>query len=108
MTQSSYVENRMTIDIIDYLGKHQGGILTLISLGYEGDYYEATFFYTNDVLALTPEEKLEEKLDSIIENWSGYDQLMIDIMKKVIPYNEIVNIVNDFEPEKWGLYLNKS
>jgi hypothetical protein len=107
MTQSN-TNNRMTIDIIDYLGKHQNGILTLISIGYEEEYYEATFYYTEDTLALTPDEKLEEKLGCVIEDWDGYNQLMFDIVRKVVPYNEMINIVNDFEPEKWGLFLDKN
>lgn len=106
MTQSN-IDNKMTIDIIDYLGKHENGILTLISIGYEEEYYEATFYYTEDTLALTPDEKLEEKLGYVIEDWFGYNQLMFDILNKVVPYKEIINIANDFEPEKWGLYLDE-
>lgn len=106
MTQSHTDE--MKIDIIDYLGKHEDGILTLISLGYKDTYYEATFFYTTDMLALTPDEKLEEELGCVIEEWSGYNELMFNIINKVVPYNEMINIVNDFEPEKWGLFLDKN
>lgn len=105
MTQSN-TNNRMTIDIIDYLGKHEGGILTLISIGYEGEYYEATFYYTKEMLALTPDEKLEEKLGCVIEDWEGYNEVMFTIIDKVVPYDEMINIVNEFEPEKWGLYLD--
>lgn len=105
MIQSELPE--IKIDILDYLGKHEGGILTLISIGYEGDYYEATFFYTKDTLALTVEEPLEEKLGCLIEDWVGYNQLMFDIVKRVVPYDEIVNITNDFDPTKYDLYLDK-
>ena len=35
----------MNIDILDYMGKHQGGIFVLLSLGHEEEFYEATFFY---------------------------------------------------------------
>jgi hypothetical protein len=59
------------------------------------------------MLALTPDEKLEEELGTIIEEWDGYNQLMFDILKKVVPYEEMINIANDFEPEKWGLFLDK-
>jgi hypothetical protein len=107
MTQSK-IEDIMSVDIIDYLGKHEDGILTLISIGYKDVYYEATFFYTKDLLALTPDEKLEQELGSIIEEWDGYNQLMFNILTKVVPYDEIINIVNDFEPEKWGLFLDKN
>jgi len=101
------MDESIKIDIIDYLGKHQDGILVLLTLGYKDKYYEATFFYTKDMLALTPDEKLEEELGTIIEEWDGYNQLMFDILKKVVPYEEMINIANDFEPEKWGLFLDK-
>lgn len=101
-------QTEMKIDIIDYLGKHEDGILTLISIGYNDNYYEGVFFYTTDMLALTPDEKLEEELGCVIEEWSGYNELMFNIINKVVPYNEMINIVNDFEPEKWGLFLDKN
>ncbi len=106
MTQSK-IEDIMSVDIIDYLGKHEGGILTLLSLGYQDEYYEATFFYTSEMLALTPDEKLEEKIESVIEDWIGYNQLMFSIIEKVLPYDEAINIVDEFDPEKWGLFLDK-
>jgi hypothetical protein len=107
MTQSNH-DNKIKVDVLDYLGKHEDGILTLLSLSYKDEYYEATFFYTKDLLALTPDEKLEQELGSIIEEWEGYNQLMFDILNKVVPYNEMINIVNDFEPDKWGLFLDKN
>jgi hypothetical protein len=107
MTQSQF-QNEISVDILDYLGKHSDGILVLISLGYQKEYYEATFFYTKEMLALTPDESLEKKLGSTIEEWSGYDKLMFDIIKKVVPYEEMINITDDFDPEKWGLFLDKN
>jgi hypothetical protein len=106
MTQSN-INEIIKVDILDYLGKHEGGILTLISIGYEGEYYDATFFYTQEMLVLTPDEKLEEKLGCLIEDWYGYKSLMIDIVSRVVPYEDIINIIDDFNPEKWGLFLDK-
>ena len=96
----------MTIDILDYIGKHENGILTLISLGYEDEYYEAVFYYQEQMLALTPEESLEEKLGCKIEEWDGYANLMLEIVNKVVPYKEMINIANEFKPEKYDIYLN--
>lgn len=98
----------MTIDILDYLGKHQDGIITLISLGYEDEFYEATFYYQKEMLALTTDEKLEEKLGCEIEDWDGYNELMFKILEKVVPYEQMINITNDFDPDLYDLYLDKS
>ena len=98
----------MQIDILDYVGKHEGGILSLISINYEGEYYQGYFYYQQELLALTVEDSLEEKLGCIIEDWDGYNDLMIDIIKKVVPYDELINRIDDFDPEKYGLYFDQS
>ena len=79
----------MTFDIIEYLGKFEDGVLALISLNYENEYYDATFFYKEDFVTLTIDEKLEEIIGEI-EEWPGYNNLVLDIMKKVVPYEEII------------------
>lgn len=96
----------MTVDIIDYIGKFNDGIIVLISLGYEFDYYEATFYYEKNVLVLTTEERLEEKLGCYIEEWTGYEPLIDDILSKVIPYDEMINRIDDFDPADYNLYLD--
>jgi hypothetical protein len=106
MTQSG-VQEIIKVDILDYLGKYDGGVLALISIQYEDNYYDATFFYTQEMLVLTPDEKLEEKLGCQIEDWVDYKKLMLIIISKVVPFDDIINIVDDFEPEKWELFLDK-
>lgn len=80
----------MTFDIIEYLGKFEDGVLTLISLNYGDEYYDATFFYKENFVTLTIDEKLEEIIGEI-EEWSGYNNLILDLMKKVVPYDEIIS-----------------
>ena len=79
----------MTFDIIEYLGKFEDGVLTLISLNYEDEYYDATFFYKEDFVTLTIDEKLEEIIGEI-EEWQGYNNLVLELMKRVVPYEEII------------------
>jgi hypothetical protein len=79
----------MTFDIIEYLGKFEDGVLALISLNYENEYYDATFFYKEDFVTLTIDEKLEEIIGEI-EEWSGYDNIVLELMKRVVPYEEII------------------
>lgn len=99
--------NEISINIIDYLGKHEEGIITLLSLGFKDKFYEATFFYTTEILVLTPDDELEKELGCEIEDYEGYNQLMIEIVKKVVPYEEIINIVDEFNPSKYDIYLDK-
>ena len=86
----------MNFDVIEYMGKFEGGVLALLSLNYEEEYYDATFFYTNDFVTLTINEDLEELIGEI-EEWSGYNKLVLDILKKVIPYDEIITRLDDVD-----------
>ena len=96
----------MTIDIIDYIGKHEDGIIVLISLGYEDEYYEGTFYYRENFVVLTVEERLEKKLGIQIEDWFGYEKIMYDIVSKLVPFEEMINRIDEFNPDDYGLYLD--
>lgn len=95
-------------DIIDYLGKINDGIIVLLSLSYDDDYYEATFFYKEQLIALTPDEKLEEKLGSVIEEWDGYNDLVLSIIKKLVSYDEMIKRIDDLDLSQYGLGLTHS
>jgi hypothetical protein len=95
-------------DILDYLGKVDGGIIILLSLSYDGEYYESTFYYKENLIALTPDERLEEKIGSPIEDWEGYNELVIEIIKKLVPYEEMINRINDLDLSKYGIVFGDS
>ena len=96
------------VDIIDYLGKIDGGIIVLISLSYDGEYYEGTFYYKENLIALTPDETLEEKLGSVIDDWEGYNELVLDIIKKLVPYDEMIKRIDDLDLSQYGIGLTQS
>jgi hypothetical protein len=86
----------MTFDIIEYLGKFEDGVLVLISLNYEDNYYDTTFYYKENFVTLTIDEDLEQVIGQI-EFWPGYNNLVLDIMKKVIPYIEIITRLDEID-----------
>jgi hypothetical protein len=94
------------INIIDYLGKHENGVIVLINIEYEEIFYEASFYYTDSLIALTVDESLEKKIGCDIEDWENYNRLVSDILNKIVPYEEIINIVNDFDPSKYDIHLS--
>jgi hypothetical protein len=96
----------MTVDILDYIGKHENVIFVLLSIGYEEEFYEATFFYRDTFVVLTVEESLEKKLGCEIEDWDGYGKVMYGIIEKLVPYEEMITKVKDFNPDEYGLYLD--
>lgn len=96
----------MKVDIIDYLGRYKNGILVLLSLGYENEFHEATFYYDANYLFITIDADLEKKIGTPIEKWIGYQKLVDDILSKIVPFEEIVNKLNYFNPEDFGLYYD--
>lgn len=92
------------VDIIDYLGKHEEGIIVSIVVGIGDEYYDATFFYRETLLALNVEEELEKKIGCKIEDWEHYSELMLQIINKVVPYEEMIGRIDDFDPSKYDLY----
>ena len=86
----------MTFDIIEYLGKFEDGVLVLISLKYEDNYYDTTFYYKDNFVTLTIDDDLEQIIGQV-ELWSGYNNLVLDIMKKVIPSDEILGRLDEID-----------
>ena len=92
-------------DIMDYLGKYENGVLVLLSVNYNNKFSEVTLYYSDKMLALTVDEKIEEELGQPIELWDGYRDLLISILKKVVPYDEMINRLDDID---FANYFNTS
>lgn len=88
----------LTFDIIEYMGKLDDGVFVLLNLNVDNtDFFDAVFYYKENIVALTVDEKFEKMIGSSIEDFSGYNDLMIAIISKVLPYKDAINIVNDFD-----------
>lgn len=94
-------------NILDYIGKINNGVLTLISITYQDEYYEGTFYYNdNNMLALTVDEELENKIGYKIEELPDYSKLMLSLIKKVVPIEEIITRLDDIDIEKYQSQIN--
>jgi hypothetical protein len=90
----------LTFDIIEYMGKMDGGVFVLLNLNVDNtNFYDAIFYYKENIVALTVDEKFEELIGQKIEDFSGYKDIMTAIIKRVLPYKDAINIVNDFDGE---------
>ncbi len=87
----------MKFNILEYIGKVKDGVMTLITLEYNGVYYDATFYYTNDLVTLTIDDKLIDVMGHDIEDYENYDQLILNLLKQVVPYNEIITRLDEIE-----------
>lgn len=94
----------LTFDIIEYMGKVDGGVFVLLNLNIDNNkFYDAVFYYKETTVALTVDEKFEELIGSQIEDFTGYNELMTGIIKRILPYNDAINIVNDFDDKIYQL-----
>jgi len=89
------------VDIVDYMGKMEGGILVLLSVNFDGSFSEGTIFYTKDNLVITVSEEIEKKIGSPIELWSGYRDLVESILKKLIPCEELLPRMDEVDFSKY-------
>jgi hypothetical protein len=88
----------LTFDIIEYMGKLDDGVFVLLNLNVDNtDFFDAVFYYKENIVALTVDENFEKMIGSSIEDFPGYNDLMIGIISKVLPYKDAINIVNDFD-----------
>ena len=88
--------------VLEYLGKLDIGILVLVSIVYDNRYYESTFFYTHNQMLLTAPEDLEETLGHPIKDDPNYTELISDILKRVIPFHEMYNRLDEINFSKWS------
>ena len=87
--------------IIDYLGKLDDGVLVLISIVYQQQYHEATFYYTQEQMVLTISEELESEIGHDIKQDEEYADLLKEILKRIIPHNEIFSRLDPVDFSKW-------
>jgi hypothetical protein len=93
------MENQLeiTADVVDYLGKYEDGVIVLLSISYKNKYTDGTLYYSDKMLALTVDESIEKDLNMPIELWSEYKELLVSILKRVVPYNEIINRLDEID-----------
>lgn len=91
----------MSISVLEYLGKIADGLLVLLSVIYEGEYYEATVFYNNTTFIITADEELEAKLQTKIENLTDYQKIKEDLKLKLVPFDQIVNRIDKLDVSRW-------
>ncbi len=94
-------------DIVDYMGKYESGVLVLINLNIDGKFYEGALFYSDKELVLTPDEQVEKVIGMEIELWDGYKTLLENILKKLIPYEEISKRLDEVDFEKYVSYYEE-
>lgn len=97
------MEIKIIADVIDYLGKYENGVLVLLSINYKDIFTEGVFWYSSNNISLEISKDIENDIDMPIEAWDGYLELVESILKKVVPYNEIINRLDEVDLTKYQI-----
>lgn len=90
-------------DILDYLGKVEDAIFVSLTLAYQNIYYDAIFCYRRETLIITVDPKLEELWGCPIEDREGYSELLLSILKKLVPYDEMINRIDILDQTRYKI-----
>jgi PAS domain-containing protein len=93
----------LKFDILDYLGKVEDAIFVSLTVAWSGVYYDAVFCYRKDTLIITVDPKLEEIWGYPVEEWEGYSELLLDVMKKVVPYDEMIGRIDILDQTRYKI-----
>lgn len=88
-------------DIIDYMGKYEGGVLVLLSIECDGYFTEGTIYYSNENILLTLDENVERMIGGPVQQWHGYRALLESILSRLVPYNEISGRLDEVDFDKY-------
>jgi len=95
-------------DVIDYMGKMDGGVLVLLSVNCQGSFSEGTIFYTEENLAITVSEEVEKILGCEIEQWEGYAEFATSILLKLIPCSQLIEGLEEVDFSKYISFDGKT
>lgn len=91
---------KFDISVLEYLGKVRGGILVLLGIVYQGEFYEATFFYNSQNILLTLSEELESQVGDV-KKLKEYPEILKTILRKIVPFNEMYDRLDEIDFGRW-------
>jgi hypothetical protein len=92
--------NEFELSVLEYLGKLEDGVLAIISVMYNSQYYEASFFYTDKDMVFTISDELESQVGEI-KNHPKYQDLLRKLIRITVPYNDIYGTLDPVDFTKW-------
>lgn len=90
---------KFEVDILDYMGTINIGVLVLISIKYDNSYYESSYYYDTEYFVLTVPDELDGILGHNISEDDDYEELIRTLIKRVVPFDEIYHRLDPFEME---------
>lgn len=85
------INDDLNINIKDYIGNMEGGVTSVLSIVYDGKFYEGIYWYTNETQVVTFPEDLEQVIGCRVEDYSDFDAIKESLRKEEADYNSIIN-----------------
>ena len=96
MESSQFIKMDITASIIDYIGKYEGGIMVSVGLMFEGEYYDAMFYYTNTEMIINVDDEMKSVIGDI-EKHKDYYSLMEFMINAVTPYEDMIETLSEMD-----------
>jgi hypothetical protein len=92
---------KITVSVLDYIGRYEIGVLVSCGLMYEGQFYGGIFFYTDTQMNINVEESLTQKLGHPIEEDPEYLDILRILISKVEPFEKVFSNLPDIKMEDY-------
>lgn len=90
----------ISVSVLEYMGKIAGGVLTLISIEWNSDFYDATLFYTKNQMIITPSQELELAMGCKLQDHEDHQKILEIVKDKVADYDQVYTTLEDFDLKK--------
>jgi hypothetical protein len=81
----------LNVDIIDYKGKLDDGIVVSIGVLLDDIYYNGILFYSESDILISMNDSFETKIGMPVESWDNYKTLLELIFSKLEKPNDIID-----------------
>lgn len=85
------INDDLNISIKDYIGNMEGGVTSVLSIVYNGKFYEGIYWYTNETQVVTFPEDLEQVIGCRVEDYTDFVAIKESLRKEEADYNSIIN-----------------
>lgn len=85
------INDDLNITIKDYIGNMEDGVTSVLSIVYNGTFYEGIYWYTNEKQVVTFPEELEIAIGSRVEDFEHFDSIKKGLREEEADFDTIIN-----------------
>jgi hypothetical protein len=86
----------LKLNIKNYYGIVENGVLAILSIEHDNKFYEGTYWYSKELELMTVEIDLETIIGKI-EDHVDYDNYLNQLAKIATPHEQLINVLPKIE-----------